>query len=111
VLDFAGGQEWCILKLGVPGIAEHIEVDTNHFKGNFPDSIVVEAAKSSEADDKDCSWPIVLLTATKLRPHERHFFPVDPNYHGSVISHIKVTIKPDGGISRLRLLGRLSSTK
>ena len=43
VLDFANGKEWCVLKLGVPGVVKKIEVDTNHFKGNFPDSIVVEA--------------------------------------------------------------------
>ena len=39
VLDFADGKEWCVLKLGVPGVVKKIEVDTNHFKGNFPDSI------------------------------------------------------------------------
>ena len=36
------GYEWCAFKLGIPGFMKVIEVDTNHFKGNFPDSIAIE---------------------------------------------------------------------
>ena len=36
------GFEWCAFKLGIPGFMKVIEVDTNHFKGNFPDSIAIE---------------------------------------------------------------------
>ena len=36
----------------------HIEVDTNHFKGNFPESFLVEARSS---DDKKDHFPIKLL--------------------------------------------------
>ena len=32
------GYDWIILKLGRPGRIRKIEVDTNHFKGNYPDS-------------------------------------------------------------------------
>jgi len=103
VLDFADGKEWCVLKLGVPGVVKKIEVDTNHFKGNFPDSIVVEA-RSSESSGND--YNIVLLAPTKLGPHQIHNFDVaDAKANMATISHVKVTIQPDGGLSRIRLFG------
>jgi len=102
VLDFANGKEWCVLKLGVPGVVKKIEVDTNHFKGNFPDSIVVEGKSLESGNDYD----IVLLAPTKLGPHRIRAFTVDDSKANStVVSHVKVTSRPDGGISRIRILG------
>ena len=107
VLDFANGKEWCVLKLGVPGVVKKIEVDTNHFKGNFPDSIVVEGKSLESGNDYD----IVLLAPTKLGPHRIRDFTVDDSKANStVVTHVKVTIKPDGGISRIRILGHPSKT-
>lgn len=103
VLDFADGQEWCTLKLGVPGVVKRIEVDTNHFKGNFPDSLIVEGRSQ---EDK----AIVLLPPTKLGPHRIHLFEVAPQAENIVVSHVKVVIQPDGGISRIRILGHAKPT-
>ncbi|XP_006812168.2 allantoicase-like [Saccoglossus kowalevskii] len=36
------GKEWCVFRLGHPGIIKNIEIDTNHFKGNYPDSCYIE---------------------------------------------------------------------
>ena len=97
-----------MLKLGVPGVVKRIEVDTNHFKGNFPDSIVVEG-KSLESSGND--YDIVLLAPTKLGPHQIRAFTVDdPKANSTVVSHVKVIIQPDGGISRIRLLGHAIQT-
>ena len=35
------GKEWAIIKLGIPGLAETVIVDTLHFNGNFPDTIEI----------------------------------------------------------------------
>ena len=59
VIDFHGGREWCILKLGIPGKATQIQVDTNHFKGNFPESFWVEGRAVD--DKKEDHFPITLL--------------------------------------------------
>ena len=32
------GHDWLILRLGGRGTIDRIEIDTNHFKGNYPDS-------------------------------------------------------------------------
>ncbi|KAL5016030.1 hypothetical protein ScPMuIL_005619 [Solemya velum] len=36
------GMDWCVFRLGHAGIISKIEIDTNHFKGNFPDSCKIE---------------------------------------------------------------------
>ena len=61
MIDFNGGHEWCILKLGIPGKVFQIEVDTNHFKGNFPESFWVEARKINTDKNAEDQFPIVLL--------------------------------------------------
>ncbi|CAN0282827.1 unnamed protein product, partial [Scytosiphon promiscuus] len=38
----APGSDWAILRLGVVGEVDRLVVDTNHFKGNFPESVLVE---------------------------------------------------------------------
>ena len=58
VIDYHGNKEWCILKLGLPGKALEIEVDTNHFKGNFPESFWVEGRS---INDKDGQFSVKLL--------------------------------------------------
>lgn len=35
------GNDWCIIKLGIPGIVNTIEVDTKYFSGNFSPGIIV----------------------------------------------------------------------
>ena len=50
------------------------------------------------------SWPIAILGSQKLGPNRHHYF-VDQIIDHSKLSHVKVMIKPDGGISRIRLLG------
>ncbi len=103
MLDFAGGKEWCLLKLGVFGTPKKIEVDTNHFKGNFPDSITIEGTCMGSGKT------ILVLPPTKLGPHKIHLFDAAKEANGNTLSHVKVTIQPDGGISRLRVLGHASN--
>lgn len=49
--DQAPGSDWAILRLGVVGDVHRLVVDTNHFKGNFPESVLVEACLSVDAPD------------------------------------------------------------
>src|SRR5687767_16003444 len=30
------GHDWCIIRLGVPGVVRAADIDTNHFLGNHP---------------------------------------------------------------------------
>src|SRR5262249_33155469 len=43
------GNDWVILKLGTPGVIRRVEVDTSHFKGNYPESCSLEACYLDES--------------------------------------------------------------
>ncbi|XDV42269.1 hypothetical protein PO909_010969 [Leuciscus waleckii] len=110
------GCEWAILRLGHPGIISKIELDTNHFKGNFPDSCKIEACSLTPDEenyfilnqwrsDKSPKWRI-LLPPQKLKAHHRHLFSGESVVHCGPVTHVRLVIAPDGGVSRLRLWGR-----
>ncbi len=102
------GYDWIILKLGLPGTIRKVEVDTNHFKGNYPDTCSIEGcaapgAATDELTGKNIRWSEI-LPKTKLQAHNRHFFerelsPIDD------CTHLRLNIYPDGGVSRLRAWG------
>ena len=102
------GHDWTIIKLGRPGQIHRVEVDTSHFKGNFPESCLLESCTAdpgnSEAlTDLSNPWSTV-LPRTKLQAHTRHFFDQELLDTG-VVSHVRFSIFPDGGVSRLRIYG------
>ena len=37
------GFDWCIIRLGLPGIIRGIVVDTSFFRGNYPEQCSLEA--------------------------------------------------------------------
>jgi allantoicase len=107
------GHDWVILKLGLPGEIHKIEVNTSHFKGNYPDSCSLEVCHTSSAQpDAFLAAPHVwreVLPQTKLKANRRHVFS-KLNDVGAA-THARFNIYPDGGVSRLRLVGRVSRDK
>jgi allantoicase len=104
------GNDWCIIALAHPGEIDEIEVDTAHFKGNFPDRCSIQAAyvKGGTLDSlvtQSMFWP-VLLPEQKLEMDKQHYFSNEIARMGP-ITHIRFNIIPDGGVSRVRLWGRL----
>jgi allantoicase len=102
------GNDWVILALGRPGIIEGVEIDTAHFKGNYPDRAMLQAVLLDKADlqtieEQSRDWP-VLLAEQKLGMDRQHVFSSEI---AEVVSHIRLSIFPDGGVSRLRLTGKL----
>jgi allantoicase len=93
-----------------PGVLEQVEIDTKHFIGNFPESCAIDALYT----DQDVTWETAIhegqrwtsiLPRTKLGPDGQHYFELE-NVKNKTYTHVKVTIYPDGGIKRLRFLGR-----
>ena len=99
-------QDWIVVQLGARGRAQVVEVDTNHFKGNYPDRCSIEAIDAPDARITDLirskSWH-TLVAETKLNAHTRHFFEHLPSLPAS---HLRLNIFPDGGVSRLRVWGQ-----
>jgi allantoicase len=64
------GYDWCIVKLGNAGNISRIEVDTAHFKGNYPESCSIEAGNNTNLDE--IVWQ-ELLPNVKLQAHTARF--------------------------------------
>jgi len=108
------GNDWIIVKLCGTGKISKIEVDTNHYKGNYPDrcSIDILKGRSDEMlpcdfrDSKNLEW-ISILPETKLQAHTQHYFEKELKVN-ETCTYLRLNIFPDGGISRLRVWGTLS---
>jgi allantoicase len=42
------GHDWCVVRLGVPGLVAGFEIDTRHFTGNYPPGAEIEVCRSDE---------------------------------------------------------------
>ena len=103
------GYDWAIVRLGTTATVSKVEIDTNHFKGNYPESASLEGCRvpsSSLHDLGSASWTEI-LARTPLKPHHRHYFSRELSKPGPV-SHVRLNIFPDGGISRLRVHGHVA---
>jgi allantoicase len=104
-----GHNDYLIIKLGEPGLLNYAEIDTNHFLGNFPESVELHATlvEDGKVPAEDAEWTNI-LTRSKTGPGKQHFFPLI-NVQNRPFSHVKVTMHPDGGIKRVRIVGRRSA--
>ncbi len=103
------GHDWSIIALARPGRIEEILVDTNYFKGNYPDRCFIQACGENNLPqaaliEQSATWPL-LLPEQKLSADKEHVF------RGEIIAHepvkyVRLNIVPDGGIARLRLWGK-----
>ncbi|XP_074144163.1 putative inactive allantoicase isoform X2 [Sminthopsis crassicaudata] len=112
------GGEWAIFRLAHPGVITQIEIDTHHFKGNYPDTCKLDGCVLTTTEEEEGilqKWHLPnvkwkpLLSVTKLSSNKKHFFDSISLQLQNVITHVKITIAPDGGLSRLRLRGFPSS--
>jgi allantoicase len=100
-----------VIRLGAPGSIARVEIDTNHFKGNYPESASIEGCLAPGADLTALSTSAVwreVLQRTRLKAHHRHFYAQELIASGPV-SHLRLNIFPDGGVSRLRVHGHVAA--
>lgn len=103
--DLASAYDWCIVRLGLPGVIRGFVVDTAYFRGNFPESCAIYA--TSIADPLDLAalatakWT-ELVPRSVLQGHTKNLFEVDD---GGRYTHLRLQIYPDGGVARLRVHG------
>ncbi|HTE50689.1 MAG TPA: allantoicase [Kofleriaceae bacterium] len=100
------GHDWCIVRLGLRGAIRSLVVDTSFFRGNYPESCLVEAcdargAQPDLAELERAAW-FELLPRSPLQGDHRNVFPVAGD---RPVTHLRLRIYPDGGVARLRALG------
>ncbi len=102
--------DWLILKCATAGKISKIQIDTHHFKGNYPDKCSLQATYlNTKISDKAIvnrsrKWKF-LLNKVKLYAHKKHNFK-NKLMKNKKVNYIKINIFPDGGISRIRAFGR-----
>jgi allantoicase len=99
------GNDWAIVRLGVPGVVAGVVVDTSWFTGNYPPYASVEAAAlsgvPSPAELEAAEWT-TLVPKSRLRGDaENHFEVASPVRW----THVRLSIHPDGGVARFRVHG------
>jgi allantoicase len=90
-----GGNDWLVVRLAAPGRLHEVVLDTSRFVGNAPGAAALTDADSGAT----------LLPQTRLLPDTEHRFRLagaDP------VRRVRLDVYPDGGLSRLRLLGTVA---
>jgi allantoicase len=103
------GHDYCIVRLGAPGVVRGVVVDTAFFKGNFPEACSIDACSMHEASNADpellqssaVKW-FELLPKSKLQGDAKNRFDVSVVQR---VTHVRLNIFPDGGVARLRVHG------
>ncbi|MGH9379350.1 MAG: allantoicase [Thermoanaerobaculia bacterium] len=100
------GHDWVVVRLARPGRINRIEVDTTFFKGNAPESCRLEGCAPGDYAEDGTPW-LTLVERARLEPHACHELALSEQ--GPPVSHLKLSIFPDGGVARLRAWGRAES--
>ena len=101
--------DWLIIKFGKPGLIKKLEIDTHHFKGNYPDTCSIQTANiTKDLSNKSIvnnskNWKFI-LNKSKLSAHKKHIFKKFL-IKRSKENYLRINIYPDGGISRIRAFG------
>ena len=74
------GHDWAVIRLGIRGVVSRVEIDTAHFRGNYPDSASIDTAVVEEAGggvSADVSTKAVadwktVVRQTALQPDHLH---------------------------------------
>ncbi len=104
-------RDWVIVQLAHPGHIRKALIDTCHFKGNYPDSCQVEGCyiepgKRADLTSETLPWKTI-LPQVKLQADFEHYFEAELQNQQEVFTHARLTIFPDGGVSRMRLWGEI----
>lgn len=97
-----GTHDWCVVRLGARGIVRALDVDTTHFKGNYPESAAVDAAAEVPSGSVATADWTQILPRMPLNGDSHNRFDVEAAVEAT---HLRLRIFPDGGVARLRALG------
>ncbi|GAA0381950.1 allantoicase [Microbispora corallina] len=103
------GHDWAVVRLGAPGVVRSVDVDTSFFTGNYPPRCRIEACGMEghpgvgDLTGPDAEW-VEIVPLSPLTGDAHNVFPVaDPRR----FTHVRLSIHPDGGVARLRVIGEV----
>ena len=96
------GHDYCVVKLGLPGVVHGVDIDTTHFTGNYPLAASLEGCAADGEPDGGAEW-VELVPATNMNGNSHHLVAV---HCAMACTHLRLNIFPDGGVARLRVYGK-----
>ena len=112
------GNDWIIVKLAARATVDRIVVDTAQFKGNYPDGCSLQVADLAGANGdlealvtaSSMFWEEI-LPEQKLSADSIHEFNGNIVRNVGPVTHVRLNIFPDGGVSRLRVFGQIAGAQ
>jgi allantoicase len=107
-----GTHDWCVVQLGARGIVRGVDIETTHFKGNYPEACAIDAAHIASPDVASLtavsgvsgtSW-LEILPTSRLKGDAHNPFDIETSVEAT---HLRLRIFPDGGVARLRAYGHV----
>jgi len=102
------GEDFVIIRLAAPAIVRGVNIDTAHFRGNYPPFGWVDGATllgyPTAAEVRAAAWT-PLADKTDLAGNRANLVPVTAP--DRLVTHVRLTIHPDGGVARLRVFGEV----
>lgn len=99
------GNDWAIIRLGIPGLISGVVIDTAFFTGNYPPFASVEACAIDGVPTVDqvqnANWTTI-LEKSPLEGDTPNLFKVKSDKWWT---HLRLSMYPDGGIARFRAHG------
>jgi allantoicase len=102
------GEDFAIVRLAAPGIVRAVDIDTSYFTGNFPPFASVEAATLlgyPTAEELLAAEWTPLVEQTALEGDAANLVIVTAPER--LVTHLRLTIHPDGGVARFRAYGEV----
>lgn len=99
-------HDWCVIRLGVPGIIFGVNADTHHFLGNAPQAVSLEACYSHSEPGPNTHWREI-LPKTPVQPGMENLLDIEASQPETGWTHVRFHIYPDGGVARLRVYGEV----
>ncbi|HEX8906246.1 MAG TPA: hypothetical protein VF771_15460, partial [Longimicrobiaceae bacterium] len=102
------GHDWTIVRLAAPGTVHRVELDTDHFKGNAPETCWLDGLHAPGLGAAELVESVrwrPILRECALQPHARHRW--EELEDAGPVTHVRLSIAPDGGAARLRVFGTL----
>jgi allantoicase len=104
----APGEDFAIIRLAVPAMLRGVNIDTAYFRGNYPPLALVDGAMllgyPALAEVLAADWQ-PLTGPAGLGGDQANLVPVSAA--DRLVSHLRLRIRPDGGVARLRAFGEI----
>jgi len=101
------GYDYCLIRLGLSGRVRGIDINTNHFLGNYPEAAAFDVCEApldasvEQLQSAATAWREV-VPLSRLQGGQPNLFAIA---HEHRVTHVRLRIYPDGGVARLRVYG------